>query len=174
MLGSLSSRGLLGLALALAVGCRPAPAERAPSGGAGGPPLAAEDIAAIRATDSSFAGAVQAGDAVGMAATYLPDAHLLPPNAAPVEGREAIQRFWKGFVDAYQVTFAGGADEIEGRGDLAYARGHYTLEGRPKAAGVPPLHDEGKFVEVLRRQSDGTWRYAVDMYNSNLPIPGAK
>ena len=74
------------LAILLATACTPAPAERAP-GAAAAAPLAAEDIAAIRATDSTFAGAVGAGDAAGVAAMYLPDAHLLPPNLGPVEGR---------------------------------------------------------------------------------------
>jgi uncharacterized protein (TIGR02246 family) len=164
----------IGFAFVLLTACTPAPAERAAGGDAGGSPLAAEDIAAIRATDSTFAGAFGAGDAAGVAASYLPDAHLLPPNAGPIEGREAIQKFFVGFLSAYQISVTVSADEIEGRGDLAYARGHYTLEGAPKAAGAPPLHDEGKFVEVLRRQADGAWRYAVDMYSSNLPVPAAK
>ena len=164
----------IGLALVFVAGCSPAPAERAPSDDGGGPLLAAADIAAIRAADSTFAGAVSAGDAAGVAATYLPDAHLLPPNAPPIEGREAIQKFWKAFLDAYQVTLAASADEIEGRGDLAYARGHYTLDAAPKAAGARAFHEEGKFVEVLRRQGDGRWQYAVDMYSSNQPPPPAK
>ena len=167
MLGSLASQCLASLALVVAVGCRPAPAERARGDGSAAPPLAAADIAAIRGTDSAFAAAANAGDATATAATYLPDAHLLPPNAPPVEGREAIERFWKGFYDAYRVAISIGTDEIEGRGDLAYARGHFTLDGTPKTKGPPPVHDEGKFVEVLRRQSDGSWRYAVDIYNSN-------
>lgn len=161
--------GQVALALALA-GCSPAPAERSPQAG-GAPALAAADIAAIRATDSVFVSAANAGNAAGVAATYLPDAHLLPPNAPPVEGREAIQKFWGGFLDAYRISFAVSADEIEGRGDLAYARGHYTLDATPKAEGPPPFREEGKFVEVLRRQSDGTWGYAIDMYSSNAPPP---
>jgi uncharacterized protein (TIGR02246 family) len=161
------------VALVLAAACVPAPAERAP-GGAAGQPLAAADIASIRATDSSFAGAMEAGNPAAVAALYLPDAHLLPPNAAPVEGRDAIQQFVAGMLNAYQVTLTIGTDEIEGRGDLAYSRGHYVLAGRPKATGTPPLHDQGKFVEVLRRQPDGRWRYAVDMYSSNLPVSGSK
>jgi uncharacterized protein (TIGR02246 family) len=164
----------IGLSLVLLVACRPAPAERAPAADATGQPLAAEDIAAVRATDSAFASAMNAGDAAGMAVNYLPDAHLLPPDAPPVEGREAVLKFFVGLLSAYQVTVAVGADEIEGRGDLAYARGHYTLEGTPKAAGAPPIHEEGKFLEILRRQSDGRWRYAVDMYSPNHPAPAGK
>jgi uncharacterized protein (TIGR02246 family) len=164
----------LALGVLLSSACRSAPGEGAPSAGAGDQPLAAADLAAIRATDSAFASAAGAGDAAGVAANYLPDAQLMPPNAPTVEGREAIQKFWGGLLGAYQLRFQVVADEVEGRGDLAYARGHYTLDGTPKAKGGAPIHDEGKYLEVLRRQPDGGWRYAVDMYSSNLPAPGAK
>jgi uncharacterized protein (TIGR02246 family) len=134
-------------------------------------PLAATELAAIRATDTAFSSAVASGNAAGVAAIYLPDAHLLSPNAPAVQGRDAIQKFWGGLLGAYQVTIDVTSDEIEGRGDLAYARGHYTLDGTPKAKGTPPLHDQGKFLEILRRRPDGAWHYAVDMYSSDLPVP---
>jgi uncharacterized protein (TIGR02246 family) len=162
------------LVLALVAACSSAPAERAPGKAPGAEPLAAEDVAAIRATDSVFASAVGAGDAAGVAALYLPDAHLLPPTAAAIEGREGIQQFFAGLLGAYHVTIAVNSDEIEGREDLAYARGHYTLDGAPKAAGAPPLREEGKFLEVLRRQADGTWRLAADMWSPNPQAPAAK
>jgi uncharacterized protein (TIGR02246 family) len=162
------------LALALLAACSSAPAERGPDKAPPAEPLAAADIAAIRATDSAFTSAMGAGNAAAVAAIYLPDAHVMPPDAAPVEGRAAIQQFIAGFLGAYQLTITVSADEIEGRGDLAYARGHYTMEGAPKAAGTPPLREEGKFLEVLRRQPDGTWRYAVDMWSPNGRAPAPK
>jgi uncharacterized protein (TIGR02246 family) len=131
-------------------------------------------VAAIRAADSSFAAAVTAGNAAAVADVYEADAKLLPPNAPPIQGREGIQKFWAGFLGGYDVRITLATDEVEGRGDLGYNRGHYTLEGTPKAAGGAPLHDEGKFLEVMRKQPDGSWRYAVDMYSSNLPASNGK
>jgi ketosteroid isomerase-like protein len=164
----------LALGVLLASACRSAPGEGVPAAGAGDQPLAAADLAAIRANDSAFASAAEAGDAAGVAARYVPDGRLMPPNAPAIEGREAIQKFWGGLLGAYQVQFQVAADEVEGRGDLAYSRGHYTLDGTPKAKGGAPIHDTGKFLEILRRQPDGAWHYAVDMYSSDLPAPGAK
>jgi uncharacterized protein (TIGR02246 family) len=164
----------LGLALVLITACTSAPAERSPGTAPAAAALTAEDIAAIRATDSAFARTMGAGNAAGVAAGYLPDAHLLPPDALPVKGREAIQQYFAGLLDAYHVTIVVSSDEIEGRGDLAYARGHYTLEGTPTAAGAAPLREEGKFLEVLRRQPDGTWRLAVDMWSPNSRPPAPK
>lgn len=164
-----STLGTIALAGLFWGACRSAPGESAAPAGTGNQPLAAADLAAIRATDSAFASAAGSGDAAGVAANYLPDAHLMPPNAPSMQGREAVQKFWSGLLDAYQVKFRVTADEVEGRGDLAYARGHYTLEGTPRAKEGAPIHDQGKFLEILRREPDGRWRYAVDMYSSDLP-----
>jgi hypothetical protein len=30
------------------------------------------------------------------------------------------------------------------------------------------MADEGKFVEILKKQPNGSWKHAVYMYNSNL------
>jgi uncharacterized protein (TIGR02246 family) len=161
----------LAVALALAGACRPAPNEARPAGAdAALAPLTAADQAAIRATDTAFVTAANAGDAAGLAALYLADASLMPPNAAIVQGHDGIEKFWGGFTNAFGINITLAAEEVEGHGDLAYSRGSYTLDLAPKAKGAAPVHDEGKFLEILRRQPDGTWRYAVDMYSSDLPV----
>jgi uncharacterized protein (TIGR02246 family) len=161
----------LALAVLLAGACRPAPPEaRSAAADAAIAPLTAADQAAIRATDTAFVTAANAGDAAGLAALYLADASLMPPNAAVVQGHDGIEKFWGAFAGAYGISITVTAEEVEGHGDLAYSRGRYTLDLAPKAKGAAPEHDEGKFLEILRRQPDGTWRYAVDMYSSNLPV----
>jgi ketosteroid isomerase-like protein len=47
--------------------------------------------------------------------------------------------------------------------------GLYELELSPEEAG--PQSDNGKFVEVWRRQADGSWLMAEDIFNSSLPAP---
>ena len=37
--------------------------------------------------------------------------------------------------------------------------------------GGEPQKDSGKFVEVWRRQGDGSWQIADDIFNSSLPAP---
>jgi uncharacterized protein (TIGR02246 family) len=130
--------------------------------------LSAADLEGIRAADSAFMAAANAGDIDAVTAVYASDAALLPPNLPPQKGQNAIRGFWGGFLKAYTVRFELGSDTIEGRGDLAYNMGHYRFTAVPKARNQPGVADEGKFLEILKRQPDGKWKYVVDMYSSNL------
>jgi len=160
---------LLGiLALGLSSACRP---KEKPTMDSSAPAaLSAADEARIRSADSAFVAAANAGDADGVAAVYADDGALLAPNLPPQRGRNAIKSFWGGFLDAYTVRFEVVSDTIEGRGDLAYNHGHYRFTAVPKAKGAPGVADEGKFLEILKKQPDGSWKYVLDMYSSNLAL----
>jgi len=160
-------RGFLIVVLGL-VACGPAPNTEAPAAAAPAA-LSDADVAAILANDSSFAASANGGDVDGVVAAYAADASILPPNAPAQKGATAIRQFWGGFMDAYTLNFDLGVDATEGRGDLAYVVGRYKLVATPKAKGPPPIAEEGKFVEVLKRQADGSWKYVVDIYNTNQP-----
>ena len=133
--------------------------------------LSASDSAGIAAADSAFRVAVDSGNAAAVAAVYASDASLLAPNLPLQRGRGAIQKFWSGHFEAYTVKVEVTSDMIEGRGDLAYKMGHYRLTAVPKSKSAPGIADDGKFVEILKKQPDGTWKYAVDIFNSNLAPP---
>ena len=158
---------LVGLAAGICA-CRSGPSSAGPGAADTPAGLTATDSAAITATDSAFRASVNSGNAAAVAGVYSNDASLLPPNLPVQRGRTAIKGFWGGLLDAYTVTFEITPDVIEGRGDLAYNMGHYRFAAVPKSKSQPGIADEGKFVEILRKQSDGSWKYVVDIYNSNL------
>jgi uncharacterized protein (TIGR02246 family) len=169
-MAALPSFVLLGmLVLGASSACRPNP-----RGGGGSSEavtsISAADQASIRSTDSAFMAAANAGDADAIVAVYAEEGSLLAPNLPPQKGRDAIRAFWGGFLDAYTVRFEVASDTIEGRGDLAYNQGHYRFTAVPKAKGVPGVADEGKFLEILKKQPDGSWKYVIDMYSSNLAL----
>ena len=159
---------VVAVALAFGAGCKTAGKVSDPAGGKTAAELSDADLDAIRAVDSSFAVAANAGSADSIAAVYATNAALLPPNMPPQKGRTAIRAFWGGFFEAYTVRFEINSDVVEGRGDLAYNMGHYRFSAVPKAKANPGVADEGKFLEILKKQSDGSWKYVVDMYSSNL------
>jgi uncharacterized protein (TIGR02246 family) len=132
-------------------------------------PLSAQDEAAIRAVDAEWARAASAGDAKALTATYSSDATLLPPSEAIVKG-EAVGKY----NDAMTGGFSGPTEltttAVEGRGDLAYAVGIYRATLTPKKTGAKPLPTEvGKYLEVLKKQSDGSWKIVYDMWSPDAP-----
>lgn len=78
-------------------------------------------------------------------------------------GREA-------FIEAYKSRMeqsTGGEHtnelvEYGVEGDMAYQIGRFANSGTN-----PP--EQGKFLNVLKRQPDGTWKVAVSMFNSDKP-----
>lgn len=153
------------LAVILVAACQPSSNPRG---------LSAKDEAAVRGVDSAWAAGANAGRIEGVAATYASDAVLLPPNLPPVKGHDAIRDFWGGYLKDYDVRIEITDDAVEGRGELAYVQGHFTSTSTPKAGAPAVRRGEGKYLEVLRRQPDGSWKYAYDMYSSNArPNPGA-
>jgi uncharacterized protein (TIGR02246 family) len=156
------------LVLGVSSACRPKDKGSMDAGTPAG--LSPADEARIRSVDSAFMAAANAGDAEAVASVYASGGALLAPNLPPQQGRDAIKAFWGGFLDAYNVRFEVASDTIEGRGDLAYNRGHYRFTAVPKAKGAPGVADEGKFIEILKKQPDGSWKYVLDMYSSNLSL----
>ena len=132
------------------------------------PPLAVltdADRNAIRVTNDRFVKAALAADWAALASTYTEDGIVLPPNGPEVRGRAAIQKFYAGpKVTVLKVNLV----EIDGQGDLAYTRGTYDIEVMPPGARAP-TKDTGKFVDVWRKQPDGSWLDTRDIWNSDRP-----
>lgn len=129
-------------------------------------PISDADKAALRAAHDKFAEQALAKNWAAVAGMYAENATVMPPNQAAVSGRAAIQTWLTAFptTTAFKLT----VDEVEGLGDLAYVRGTYDLTLTvPGAPG--PVNDHGKYVDVNRRNADGTWSMTNDIWNSDLP-----
>ena len=101
-------------------------------------------------------------------AYYAEDAVVLEPNMPAVKGRAAIESLFLKFPS--MTDFKVGLVEVEGRGDLAYVRGKYSMSVIPPGASEP-IKDTGKYIEIWRKQADGSWKVIRDIYNSDLPLP---
>lgn len=150
-------RPSVGCLIVLLAACRVAP-----------PPLADADKTAIRAVGDSFVVMFRADRDSAQAELYTENAVLMPPNMGVVEGRAAIRAFFQNYPAI--SDFAGTAIEVDGRGDVAYVRGTYAYT-IPAGGGRPAVPDHGKFLEIRRRQPDGKWLIAVDIFNSDVPLP---
>ena len=93
----------------------------------------------------------------------------MPPNNPLVTGKASVHALWKNILGA--PGFAGGWKplkvEVARASDLAYVTGTYEF-GQNDATGKPGV-DKGKYVEVWKKQADGSWKCVADIFNSDLP-----
>ena len=170
-----STRFSLTALLVVGAACQPAPKSETPAMGAesaaASAGLSAADEAAVRAIDTEWARAATAGDGSAIAALYASDATILPPME-PIQQGEAAKKYWVDFTNSFSGPTELTTTVVEGRGDLAYAVGTYRLALTPKKAGAKPLPtEEGKYVEVMKKQADGSWKIVYDIWSPNAP-PG--
>jgi len=165
----------LGLAALLVLGAACQPASKTETAAMGGESaaapagLSAEDETAVRAIDAEWARAASAGDGNAIAALYATDATVLPPME-PIRQGEASKKYWVDFTNSFSGPIELTTTAVEGRGDLAYGVGTYRMSLTPKKAGAKPLPtEEGKYVEVFKKQADGSWKIIYDIWNANAP-----
>lgn len=129
----------------------------------------AADEAAIRNTDAQWAKAAASKDVDATVAYYSDDASLLPPNAPMASDKASIHAAWAGLLGpGTNLSWQATKVEAARSGDLGYVIGTYQLEGKDAAG--KEQSDRGKFVEVWKKQADGNWKAAVDIFNSDLPV----
>ena len=97
----------------------------------------------------------------------LDDARLLPPDAPMASGKDEIRAVMAALQElpGYSLEWSPVTAEVGGAGDLGYTIGTYRMEYRDPAG--DPVVIDGKYLTVWKRQPDGSWMVAVDMFNAN-------
>lgn len=86
-----------------------------------------------------------------------------------MSGRAAIVTWFNAFRFAVS-NFTGQQLEVEGADDVAWVRGTYAMDLTAPGA-TAAIHDKGKYLEIWRRQADGTWKVIRDIFNTSVPAP---
>ena len=130
--------------------------------------LSEQDRAAIQETTSAaLAIANGSKDWTAYVDTYYaPDAILMPPNQEELQGRSDIVVWFDTFPSFTDLQF--NIQHVEGSGDIAYVQGTYSMMVTLPATDQSE-REQGKYLEVWRRQMDGTWQVAFDIFNSDKP-----
>ena len=101
-----------------------------------------------------------------MLAASTEDLVLMPPDMPLLQGKAAAEDYLASFegVELRVTRLA-----IEGRGDLAFESATYeawaTLEGT-----IEPITYPGKYVNIWKKQADGSWLIALTIWNSDEPF----
>jgi len=128
------------------------------------------DREAVAAIEDHIRAAYAIGDADGVAAQYTEDAMLMGPGKPAVVGRKAIADNFRPFFAAFRGELAQEIEEIEVFGDQAYMRGRIRIQITAKH-GSAKGQFQGKYIAIARRDTDGVWRFARDIYNYDHPTP---
>jgi ketosteroid isomerase-like protein len=113
--------------------------------------------------DAAYNEAFNRGDVAGCAAFFSEDVVLMAPGEPMTRGKKAFEETYRSRMEqSTGGTHSNELVEYGVEGDLAYQIGTYAVAGTN-----PP--EQGKFLNVLKRQADGTWKVAVSMFNSDRP-----
>ena len=163
--------------------CQPGGEQNASAGakpGASIPgPSVETDIAAIRQLQQNWNAAVEAGSVDGYLAVLDDGIELLPTSAPPINGKDGYRAMLEGVFGAnsYEIEVVDQGDVMVDR-DMAWARYDYIIHRTPHAAdagSAPASHEpttvssHGKYLDVMRRQPDGSWRVYKHIWNYNEP-----
>jgi ketosteroid isomerase-like protein len=126
----------------------------------------------LRSLDGDWAKTAAGKDVEQTIAFYSDDAIVFTPNATSAATKEAIRNRWKemfaspGFVITWRPTRV----QVGKAGEMAWVSGTYELTMND--ASGKPIDDRGKYLEVWEKQTDGNWKCAADMRNSDLAAAG--
>ena len=134
-------------------------------------PAPESDVAAIETVIREVGAALSAGDGPRWGESFTDDAVVMRPGEPSTIGREANIARMQLVFDENELEIAFSVEEVLLLGDWAFARATYSETITPKEGGEPE-EVWGKSVNLLQRQSDGSWKIERRMGHRN-PSPGA-
>jgi ketosteroid isomerase-like protein len=117
---------------------------------------------AARDAARRFVAAIRQGDPVAAAVEYTADARLLAPSSTLIEGRAAIESFWRAGLDAGIRAVELEPIGIDRHGGFAIEIGHYSMRLRqPRGDDVV---DRGSYLVVHEARPEGGWAWALETF----------
>ena len=134
-------------------------------------PDTAADVAAINAIREREIVFVAASNADSLSTLYSADIAMMPPGEPGIVGSEALKKWLTDFFAAATMTVKITSSHVDVSGDWAVDRYTGSVTVTPK--GGKPMNESMKGIHILKRQPDGTWLIAQDLWNSDAPVPVA-
>ena len=148
---------------------------RTPTAATALPDTRALDEKAIRDSEAAWVKAFATKEPEKAAAFYADDAASMLPDTPLMTGRRAIIAGMKPELGDpnFSLVFAPTKVEIAKSGDIAYTQGtfKYTTTD-PKTR--KRVGQSGNYVEVYKRQANGTWKVEEDIATEETPLKALK
>ena len=127
------------------------------------------DIARVYELWDEYFGCQHSGDIERWMSLWTEDGIQMSPDSPRRVGieqiREAMQTRFDQFI-LTNTTFT--TEEVRILGDRAHSYGTYTYNLIPKVGGDTHFIS-GKFMDILVKQADDSWKIAIDCQNYNQP-----
>ncbi len=128
------------------------------------------DVAQVHKVWDEYAAACHAGDLDRWMALWIDDGIQMSPDVPRRLGKEAIREGMQPGFDLFDMSnMVIQIEEVRILGDRAYSHGTYTFDMTPKEGGEA-MSLSGKFLDILVKQHDGSWKIAIDCHNYNMPV----
>lgn len=111
--------------------------------------------------------AISSGDIDAAISLYEPDATFVMPNGfgeGSVTGLDDVREALAGFI-SMSPELKVNAEQTYLSGDTAMVSGNWTLKARDPDGN--DIDASGRFVDVVRRQPDGSWLFVIDNPNGS-------
>jgi uncharacterized protein (TIGR02246 family) len=131
------------------------------------------DKAELLKRDAAWAAAASAGSDVELILSFwTEDAVVLAPGMPATVGKAALREYVKGSlqIPGFQINWTSTDVTFSPDKNLAYmfSQNAVTMNGLDGK----PATTKGRAVTIWRREADGEWRCAVDIWNAEPPEKG--
>ncbi len=96
--------------------------------------------------------AYNGGDAAALGAIYAPDARLVHGYCPPVDGRDAIEEYWRVDLGGGGLSTRLNIADTFSSGDVTYISGTYTVTQESE-----PGEISGRYTQIWRRDEHAGW-----------------
>lgn len=128
-----------------------------------------DDLAAINRLLDLFVQAVNDGDPNAWSDLMTEDFIFSVPDAPRFIGREtAVAAATAAFFDPFVLRLASKFEDVQIFGSQAFAHGIFTMGMLPRAGGKM-ISAPGKFSNFFRKQSNGSWKFAMVIFSYDQP-----
>lgn len=127
------------------------------------------DVIQVYELWNEYAAAMTAGDMERWLSLWIEGGIRMPPGAPRRVGKEQIRAEMQPRFDLFNTNMTVNPEEVRVLGDQAYSHGLYAFTMTPKGGG-DTAEVSGKFLTVLEKQVDGSWKIAIDCFNYDAPL----
>lgn len=139
------------------------------------PDTRAADEQTIRSLEVAWVQAFASKDIDKIGAFWADDASGFLPNMPMIKGNAALKATWKPIIEDknFMLTFKTTSVEVSKSSDLAYTQGTYEF-GFTDPKSKKAVVEKGMYVEVYKKQADGSWKVVTDIGNADAPAAPVK